>query len=164
MDGLRYVCSCCKEFCTAFPSSLFNAEELSYDWEMSSSFVADLGETYAFISDGMDNLWHMEEFPLTVRVGDYADVSVGGFLGDGLFGYEMNPISARLRKQDALKYRLWRTRAGHPSPELMARVFGEQKGQELTALASESMRECFEAIPSDRGFQTHPEGRLYLPR
>ncbi len=123
-------------------------------WEMSSSFVADLGETYAFISDGMDNLWHMEEFPLTVRVGDYVDVSVGGFLGDGLFGYEMNPISARLRKQDALKYRLWRTRASHPSPALMGQVFGEHKGQELAALASESMCECFEAIPSDRGFQT----------
>lgn len=123
-------------------------------WEMSSSFVAELGETYAYAVDGMDNLWHMEEFPLTVRVGDYVDVSVGGFLGDGLFGYEMNPISARLRKQDALRYRLWRTRAGHPSPTLMAQAFGEQKGQELATLAYDSMRECFEAIPSDRGFQT----------
>lgn len=123
-------------------------------WEMSSTFVAELGASYAYIVDGMDNLWHMEEFPLTVRVGDYVDVSVGGFLGDGLFGYEMNPISARLRKQDALKYRLWRTRASHPSPALMAKFFGEQKGKELSALAYESMRECFDAIPSDRGFQT----------
>jgi asparagine synthetase B (glutamine-hydrolysing) len=123
-------------------------------WEMSASFVAELGETYAYIVDGMDNLWHMEEFPLTVRVGDYADVSVGGFLGDGLFGYEMNPISARLRKQDALRYRLWRTRGSHPSQELMSQVFGERTGQELSALALKSMEETFAAIPSDRGFQT----------
>ena len=46
MDGLRYVCSCCKEFCTAFPSSLFNAEELSYDWEMSSSCCNAMVETF----------------------------------------------------------------------------------------------------------------------
>ena len=123
-------------------------------WEMSSSFVAELGETYAYTVDGMDNLWHMEEFPLTARVGDYVDVSVGGFLGDGLFGYEMNPISARLRKQDALSYRLWRTRGSHPSPSLMTQVFGERTGQELAALALNSMQDCFAAIPSDNGFQT----------
>ena len=61
-------------------------------WELSPTFVAELAETYAYIVDGMDNMIYMDEFPLTVRVGDYADVSVGGFLGDALFGHEMNPL------------------------------------------------------------------------
>lgn len=122
-------------------------------WDLSPTFVAELAETYTYIVDGMDDLLHMEEFPLTVRVGDYVDVSVGGFLGDGLFGYEINPVSARLRKQDVKRYRLWRTRGSRPSQPLMAQVFGEHTGQELTALAMDSLQSSFAAAPSDRGFQ-----------
>ncbi|MEJ2737614.1 MAG: asparagine synthase-related protein [Anaerolineae bacterium] len=136
-------------------------------WELSPTFVPDLAETYMYLVDGMDHLWHMEELPLTVRVGDYADVSVGGFLGDGLFGYEINPISALLRRKDVVRYRLWRTRGGRPAPELLAQAFGERTGQELTALAINSLEKGFAEAPSQRGFQAiqyydlrQPERRL----
>jgi asparagine synthase (glutamine-hydrolysing) len=123
-------------------------------WKLSPTFVAELAETYAYIVDGMDHLWHMDEFPLTVRVGDYVDVSVGGFLGDGLFGYEINPVSACLRKKDVVRYRLWRTRGGRPTPQLLAQAFGEDTGQELTALAMDSLERGFAEAPCERGFQT----------
>ena len=123
-------------------------------WELSPTFVPDLAESYIYIVDGMDHLWHMEEFPLTVRVGDYVDVSVGGFLGDGLFGYEINPISACLRKKDVVRYRLWRTRGGRPAPQLLAQAFGEQTGQELTELAMDSLERGFAEASCERGFQT----------
>jgi asparagine synthase (glutamine-hydrolysing) len=136
-------------------------------WELSPAFVPDLAETYMYLVDGMDHLWHMEELPLTVRVGDYADVSVGGFLGDGLFGYEINPISACLRKKDVVRYRLWRTRGGRPAPQLLAQAFGERTGQELTALAIDSLEKGFAEASCQRGFQTiqyydlrQPERRL----
>ena len=122
-------------------------------WPSAPNFLAELGEAYAYIVDGMDDLLHMEEFPLTVQVGEYADVSVGGFLGDGLFGYEVNPISASLRKSDVVPYRLWRTRGGRPSDELMAQAFGEQKGRALSAQAVDSLSRCFAEAPCDRGFQ-----------
>jgi asparagine synthase (glutamine-hydrolysing) len=122
-------------------------------WELASSFVQELAETYVYAVDGMDHLWHMEEFPLTIRVGDFADVSVGGLLGDGLFGYEINPVSAFLRRQDVVRYRLWRTRGSRPSPQLLAQAFGERTGKELTALAMDSLKKGFAAAPCDRGFQ-----------
>jgi len=40
-------------------------------WELLPTFTADLAEMYTYIVDGMDDLLHMEEFPLTVRV-DYS--------------------------------------------------------------------------------------------
>ncbi len=136
-------------------------------WELTPTFVPDLAETYVYVVDGMDHLWHMEEFPLTVRVGEYVDVSVGGFLGDGLFGYEINPISACLPKKDVVRYRLWRTRGGRPAPQLLAQAFGEQTGQELTGLAMDSLERGFAEASCERGFQTlqyfdlrQPERRL----
>ena len=123
-------------------------------WELSPTFVPNLAEMYVYSVDGMDHLWHMEEFPLTVRVGDYVDVSVGGFLGDGLFGYEINPISACLRQQDVVRYRLWRSRRGRPTPRHLAQAFGEQTGQELVDLAMDSLERGFAEACCERGFQT----------
>jgi asparagine synthase (glutamine-hydrolysing) len=126
---------------------------VNHYWEAPPGFVAESAETYIYIVDGMDDVMHMEEFPLTVRVGDYVDVSVGGFLGDGLFGYEINPVSMCLRQRDVVGYRLWRTRGGHPSSELMRQVFGENAHQEFRALAVASLQAGMAEAPSQRGFQ-----------
>jgi len=122
-------------------------------WELSPTFIAELAESYAYIVDGTYNLFSAEEFPLTVRVGDYVDVSVGGFLGDCLFGHEINPVSARIRKQDVRRYWLWRTKGDRLPQPLMAQIFGERAGRELTALAMDSLENNIAAAPCDRGFQ-----------
>lgn len=122
-------------------------------WEIPPTFLAEEAETYSYITEGMDNLLHIDEFPLTLRIGNYVDVSVGGFLGDGLFGYEINPLSARLRKQDVTPYRFWRTKGSRLAQPQMVQVFGERTAYELTELAMDSLRRSFTAAPTDRGFQ-----------
>jgi asparagine synthase (glutamine-hydrolysing) len=124
-------------------------------WEVSPTFVAELAETHTYIADGMYDLFCMEEFPLTVRVGDYVDVSVGGFLGNTLFGFEVNPVTARLRKRDIGRYILWRTQGNHLSQPLMTQIFGERTGQELKAMAMDSLQSSITVAPSDRGFQVY---------
>jgi len=122
-------------------------------WELSPTFVAELAESYVYIVDGMYNLMCTEEFPLSARIGDYVDVSVGGFLGDCLFGHEVNPVSACLRKRDVKRYWLWRTKGGRLSQPLMAEIFGERAAQEMTAMAMDSLQSSIRAAPTDRGFQ-----------
>ena len=63
-------------------------------WDLSPSFVAELAESFNFISDGMYDLFSFEEFPLIKSIAGDVDVSIGGLLGDCLFGHEINPISA----------------------------------------------------------------------
>ncbi len=121
-------------------------------WELCPTLAAEWGETYSYVTDAMDNLWHMEEFPLTLRVGRHADVSVGGFLGDGLFGYEINPRSASLRKQDVPNYRRWRIRDGQLPKSRMGKVFNEQVGKRLTDIALESLKDAYAESPSAHGF------------
>ncbi len=121
-------------------------------WEICPTLAAEWGEAYSYTTDGMDSLWHMEEFPITLRVGDYADVSVGGFLGDGLFGYEINPRTANLRRKDAAYYRRWRIRAGQLSKSQMARVFKDGLGKQFTAMADESLKRAYAESPSAHGF------------
>jgi asparagine synthase (glutamine-hydrolysing) len=122
-------------------------------WEVPSDFVAELAETVTYIVDGMYNLVCTEESPLTVRIADYVDVSVGGFLGDPLFGHEINPLSAHLRTGDVKRYFLWRTKQERLPQPLMAQIFGERMGQELRALAVDSLQDSIAAAPSARGFQ-----------
>ena len=121
-------------------------------WELCPTLAEDWGETYSYVTDAMDNLWHMEEFPLTLRVGRYADVSVGGFLGDGLFGYEINPRSASLRKQDVPNYRRWRIRDGQLPSFRIGQVFHPHVGKRITEIASESLKEAYAESPSAQGF------------
>ena len=52
-----------------------------YSWNPSPGFLAEHAEVYTYLVDGMDGMNNLGEFPITLRVGDYADVSVGGFLG-----------------------------------------------------------------------------------
>jgi asparagine synthase (glutamine-hydrolysing) len=122
-------------------------------WEVSPTFVAELGETFTYIADGMYNLFCIEEFPLTVRVGDYVDVSVGGFLGDCLLGHETNPLSARLRRRDVKPYWQWRTQGDCVSRPLMAQVCGERTTNEFAALAADSLQSSIAEAPCERGFQ-----------
>ncbi len=122
-------------------------------WEPSPNFIAEAAEIYAYLVEGMDSFINIGEFPISIRVGDYVDVSVGGFLGGDIFGYEINPLSASFRKQDVIPYYLWRNRRDRLSQPLMAQVFGEQAGRELGILAKDSLQKCINAIPSERGFQ-----------
>jgi asparagine synthase (glutamine-hydrolysing) len=122
-------------------------------WEVSHDFVAELAETHTYVVDGMYSLANIEESPLSVRVGDYVDVSVGGFLGDCLFGHEINPLSARLRKRDVQHYWLWRTKGDRLPEALMAQVFGQRTSQEFSTLAMDSLRNSLASATSDRGFQ-----------
>ena len=124
-------------------------------WELSPTFVSDLAETFSYIVDGMGDLFGMEEFPLSIRVGDYVDVSVGGFLGDSLFGHEIDPVSGRLRQGDVKRYWLWRTVRGALLHPLAARVFGKDTAQELAALANESLQKILATAPTARGFQIY---------
>ncbi len=121
-------------------------------WEICPTLAAEWGEAYSYATDGMDSIWHMEEFPITLRVGDYADVSVGGFLGDGLFGYEINPRTANLRRKDAAYYRRWRIRAGQLSKAQMRRVFKGDLDKQLTAMADESLKRAYAESPGTHGF------------
>ena len=121
-------------------------------WELSTSYIAEMGETYSYLVDGMDGLGSMDEFPLSSRVGNYADVSVGGLLGGGLFGYSIDPVSANLRKKDVMKYFLWRF-TGKGITDLFGQVFGIKKGQELGELAIDLLDQYIETAPFQRGFQ-----------
>lgn len=121
-------------------------------WELCPTLAADWGETYSYVTDAMDSIWHMEEFPLTLRVGQYADVSVGGFLGDGLFGYEINPTSASLRKQDVPNYRRWRIRDGQLPKSRIGQVFHPQVGKRLRETGLQSLKEAYAESPSVHGF------------
>jgi asparagine synthase (glutamine-hydrolysing) len=121
--------------------------------DLPATYVRDFGETIAYLSDGMYNLFEADEFPLSVQIGDHVDVAVGGMLGDLLFGHEMNPVSALLRQQDVTRYWLWRTQANRLPQPLMIRVFGPKTYQELKAMAMHSLEQCIAAAPSDRGFQ-----------
>ena len=124
-----------------------------YIWEPSPDFIAKLGEIYTYLVDGSDNLTYMDEFSLSARVNSYVDVSVGGLIGGDIHGYEINPLSARLRKRDVIPYWHWRNKGEHLSQPEMAQVFGERKGRELGILARDSLQRCIAAIPSERGFQ-----------
>lgn len=121
-------------------------------WDICPTLASEWGETYVYVTDGLDSLWHMEEFPLTMRVGNYADVSVGGFLGDGLFGYEINPRTTNLRKQDAAYYRRWRIKAGQLSRSRMDRVFRPGIGPQLTEMALQSLKAAYAESPGQHGF------------
>jgi len=121
-------------------------------WESSTSYIAEMGETYSYLVDGMDGLGSMDEFPLSSRVGNYVDVSVGGLLGGPMFGYYIDPVSVNLRKKDVMKYFLWRF-TGKGTLDLFGQVFGLKKGQELGALAIDSLNQCIETAPFQRGFQ-----------
>jgi asparagine synthetase B (glutamine-hydrolysing) len=123
-------------------------------WELSTSYIAEMGETYSYLVDGMDGLSSMDEFPLSVRVGDYVDVSVGGLLGGPMFGYYMDPVSANLRKEDVKKYFLWRNTDGGIS-QLLEQVFGIKKGQEFSLMAIDSLNKCIDSAPYQRGFQIY---------
>jgi hypothetical protein len=98
-------------------------------------------------------LFSTDEFSLTVRVGDYADVSVGGFLGDCLFGHEINPVTANLRRKDVKSYWLWRNADTWLPQSLGVRVFGKANGLELDRLATNSLQNCIDSAPCTRGFQ-----------
>jgi len=81
------------------------------------------------------------------------DISVGGLLGGCIFGHELYPLSAGLRKCDVKRYWLWKTRHERLSPRFMALVFGERTGQELEALALDPLENRIAAAPDGRGFQ-----------
>ncbi len=121
--------------------------------DLSPTFVAEYAESIAYTTDGMYTLVCAEEFPLTTYVGDVVDISVGGFLGDPLFGHEMNPVYARLRRHDVMRYWLWKTKGARLPASVMARIFGDRAYRELEAMALDSLRERIAAAPSDRGFQ-----------
>lgn len=122
-------------------------------WDMPYTYISDHAETFMYIVDGMYNLFNTEEFPLTLRIGDYVDVSVGGLLGGTLFGHEINPVSASLRKGDVIKYLLWRKKKEHPPASLMARIFGEKTQRELEDRAMSSLYNAVTSAPVERGFQ-----------
>jgi asparagine synthetase B (glutamine-hydrolysing) len=121
--------------------------------DISPSFVADLGETYTYIVDGMYSLFCTEEFPLTVQLGNYADVSAGGFLGDCLFGHEINPVSATLPRQNAKAYWLWRNKGEWIPDSTAALAFGASRGREFARSAMESLDNMIASAPGERGYQ-----------
>ncbi len=123
-------------------------------WDLSPNYFAELGEIYTYLVDGMDSIDNMSEFPVTVRVGDYVDVSVGGLLGGPAFGYYIDPVSANLRRKDVLRYFLWRTKGGRLPNEVMESVFEPQFGKELGTIAIASVRKCIDSAPYKRGFNT----------
>ncbi len=120
---------------------------------ISPGFVAELAGTYNYIVDGMYSSFSIEEFPLTVQVGDYVDISVGGFLGDCLFGHEINPLSARLRRQDARSYWLWRNRGEWLSPAMADLAFGATAARELEVHAYGSLDAMISSATAEMGFQ-----------
>jgi len=122
-------------------------------WDLSPSFVAELAETYSYLVDGMYDLFSIEEFPLTVRVGDYVDVSVGGLLGDCLFGHEINPVSARLRRRDLKHYWLWRNKGSWLNESIGVQVFGERTSRDFEIMAIQSLENSITSAPCERGFQ-----------
>jgi hypothetical protein len=128
-------------------------ELTNYYWELAPTFVADHAETFAYIADGMYHLFCIEEFPLTVRAGNHADVSLTGLFGDPLHGHEINPVSGRLRRRDVMPYFLLRTRSDRLSRARMAQVFGAHAARELREMAMESLAKSIAEAPSDRGFQ-----------
>ena len=121
--------------------------------DISPGFVAELADIYSYIVDGMYGLFSIEEFPLTVQVGNYVDVSVGGFLGDCLFGHEINPVSAALTRQNSSSYWLWRNRGEWLHKSIATQVFGESKGRELEMLAMKSLERSLADAPGARGYQ-----------
>jgi asparagine synthase (glutamine-hydrolysing) len=124
-------------------------------WELSPTFVAEHAEEYVYIADGMYNLFHIDEFPLTVRVGDYVDVSLGGLLGDPLFWYQVDPLGGRLCKRDLIQYSLWQVRRNRHLQSLMTQAFGERTGQEFLASAMDSLETSIVSAPGDHGFQIY---------
>lgn len=123
-----------------------------YCLDMPYTYISDHAETLMYILDGMYSLFNTEEFPLTLRVGDYVDVSVGGLLGGTLFGYATNPVSITLRKEGAMKYFLWRKKGECLPAPLMARVFGKQSQREFEARAMSSLQDAIASVPVERGF------------
>ena len=123
-------------------------------WELSTDYIAKMGEIYTYLVDGMDPLTSMDEFPLLSRMGDYVDVSVGGLLGGPAFGYYMDLVSANLRKIDVKKYFLWRN-VGKDISSLFGQVFGLKKGREFELMALESLDRCIKSAPNERGFQVY---------
>lgn len=122
-------------------------------WDIAPNFVSELGETYSYIVDGMYDLFSIEEFPLTIKVGDYADISVGGLLGDCLFGHEINPISVGLLKKQVKKYWLLRNKDSWLNKSIAAQIFGEHSYQDYEMAAITSLDSCIASSPSERGFQ-----------
>ncbi len=120
---------------------------------LSPEFITEHAESIAYTTDGMYTLVGAEEFPLTTQVGDVVDVSIGGFMGDPLFGHEINPVVARLRRRDVMRYFLWRHKGARSPASVMTRVFGNQAYHNLETMALDSLRDSIAAAPSDRGFQ-----------
>lgn len=123
-----------------------------YYWDLPTSYIADMGETYAYIVDGMDSLGSMGEFPLSMRVGNYVDVSVGGLLGGPAFGYYIDPLSANLRRKDVLRYLLWRTNGERLPREVIEQVFEPEFAREHGNIAIETIQKCLNEAPYKRGF------------
>lgn len=124
-----------------------------YCWDMPYTYISDYAEKLVYILDGMYNLFNTEEFPLTLQVGDYVDISVGGLLGGTLFGHATDPVTINLRKDGTMRYFLWRKKNQRLPPPLITRVFGEQTQREFEALAMSSLQNAITSAPTERGFQ-----------
>jgi asparagine synthase (glutamine-hydrolysing) len=120
-----------------------------YYWGLSTDFVAEMGATYTYLVDGMDNLDSMGEFPLSTQVGNSVDVAVGGLLGGPIFGYYIDPLSAILRRQDVMRYFLWRTGGDQ---EVIEQAFGLEPGRDFRRMAISSLQACLDPVPNERGY------------
>ena len=121
--------------------------------ELSGSFISEHGETIARLSGGMYNLTDAQEFPLGPHMSGNVDISLGGLLGDILFGHEMNPLYRRLRRKDVVRYWMWRTQRASLPGETAQLVFGKRRARMFMEMASASLRQAVDEAPCSRGYQ-----------
>jgi asparagine synthase (glutamine-hydrolysing) len=106
-------------------------------------------EKVVYITDGMFNVLHANEFPLSLAQPAYADISVGGFLGGQLFGYLVRPHTILLTKRFVLPYLYRKSRRSSLSDEDLARVFGPKSYSKLKQLALQSLQDGLAEAHSD---------------
>jgi asparagine synthetase B (glutamine-hydrolysing) len=111
---------------------------------LSPTYLADQAAEIVHISDGMYNVVHAHEYPAAASLKGEAEVLLGGFLGDLLFGRNIQPLTIGLRtRQAAVDYTYHDLRkSGLPAPDMQS-IFGPAQAAELTALAHQALADSF---------------------
>ncbi len=111
---------------------------------LSPTYLADRAAEIVHIADGMYNVVHAHEYPAVASLQSEAEVLLGGFLGDLLFGRNIQPLTIGLRtRQAAIEYTYHDLRkSGLPAPDMQS-VFGPALAAELTTMARQALVDSF---------------------
>ena len=94
------------------------------------------------ITDGMYNIFHANEYYLALEQSAQTDISVGGVLGDDLFGSGVNPRTFLLNQNKLKTYQYNQLRNNSIGDEALEQLVGKERHLRWKKMAYQSYEDC----------------------